>query len=78
MKPERAAAASSNLNDTRLDAFDEVRERRLALVGEVGSPDELDIERGPVGRRAGVFVDRGRNGVLLAGRLMVIRWWQVE
>ena len=51
MKPEPASAARGDLHHSRLDALDEVRERRLALVGQVrGRADELYVEHG-CGRR---------------------------
>ena len=46
------AAVCRNLYYTRLNAFDELRERRFALVGQVGSPNEVDI---------GLWCVRGRR-----------------
>ena len=46
-----AAAAYDNLHHACLDTFDDIGERRFALVGQIGATNELDIDHGSVRRR---------------------------
>ena len=43
MKPEPLLLPAGNLYYARLNAFDELRKRQFALVGQVGSTNEVDI-----------------------------------